>query len=176
MATNDERIAHDQGRKSALQAEGSIVGYPTEEQKAELIQTAIKLFNETPEAMQNAMIRFNDGLESVKFTHSLRSKKNGMDGSDQRHSTIVSQGSNSEGSMMRRVVSSPGGLVMRKRSSGKSRSSNNLRSLRNSFSSNPISENAPFVENSMRKNETFNLRSTNPIMLSSKGISFPQKY
>jgi hypothetical protein len=132
-----------------------IVGYPTEEQKAKLIQTAIKLFNKKSEAMQNAMKTLNDDLESLKSTHSLRSKQNDMDGSDHTQSTIASQGSNSEGSMMRRVVSL-GGLIMRKRSSGNLRSQKNLRSSRKSFLSNPISEDATFVDNSMGKNETFN--------------------
>jgi hypothetical protein len=162
MATNDEIIAHDQGRKSALKAEG-IEGYPLEEQKAKLIQTAIKVFtNEKPETMQNATRILNDDLESVKSTHSLRSKQNGIDGSDYSQSTIASQDSNREGSMMRRVVSL-GGLVMRKRSSEKLRSSKNFRSSRNLFLSNPISEtNATFVDNSIRKNETFNPKINEP--------------
>jgi hypothetical protein len=100
----------------------AIEGYPTEEQKAKLLQTAFVLFDEKSEDEQFAMKQLNDDLESVKSSHSHSVKRGGhdQDGSEHSCSTIASQNSRGSESSLIRKVCSMGAIRGKRRGSDKS--------------------------------------------------------
>jgi hypothetical protein len=99
-----------------------IEGYPTEQQKALLLKTALVIFHEKSEDERFAMIQLNDDLESVKSSHSQSVKRGGLDDHDSDHSasTIASQNSRgSENSLIKKVCSM-GAIRSKRRGSDKS--------------------------------------------------------